>query len=133
MTLPPLPLPGPDTAEFWAGCRRHELRIQRCDGCGTPRFPPRPACPRCAGLAATWVTCSGRAGVYTWTVVHEPTLPAFRHLVPYAVGLVQLEEGVFMVGQIRGVAPDAIRVGLRVRVEFDDVTSEIALPHWRAG
>jgi uncharacterized OB-fold protein len=63
--------------------------------------------------------------------VHEPTLPAFRPLVPYAVGLVRLDEGVFMVGQIRGVAPEAIRAGLRVRVEFDDVTPEVTLPHWR--
>jgi uncharacterized OB-fold protein len=66
-------------------------------------------------------------------VVHEPTLAAFRHLVPYAVGLVQLDEGVFMVGQIRGVAPDAIRVGLEVHVEFDAVSPEITLPHWRVG
>lgn len=131
--LPPLPVPGPDNAEFWDACRRHELRIQRCRRCGETRFYPRPACPGCASLEAEWVSCSGRGRVYSWTVVHPPTLPAFAAIVPYAVGLIELEEKVFMVGQIRGVAPDAIRPGLRVTVEFDDVTEEITLPHWRAG
>ena len=129
--LPPLPLPGPDNREFWEGCRRHELRIQRCTRCRTTRFAPRPACPACASLRFEWITCAGRGRVYSWTVVHPPTLPAFRELVPYAAGLIELDEKVFMVGQIRGIHPQAIRVGLRVAVEFDDVTPEVSLPHWR--
>jgi hypothetical protein len=51
--------------------------------------------------------------------------------VPYAAGLVELEEGVFMVGQIRGCAPADVRIGLRVAVEFDDMTDGISLPQWR--
>ena len=131
--LPPLPVPGPDNAEFWEGCRRHELRIQRCRRCGETRFYPRPACPSCASLETEWIRCSGRGRVYSWTVVHPPTLAAFAALVPYAVGLVELDEKVLMVGQIRGVSPDEIRAGMRVAVEFDDVTDDISLPHWRAG
>jgi uncharacterized OB-fold protein len=129
--LPPLPLPGPDNREFWEGCRRHELRIQRCADCGAHRFPPRPGCAACASLGFGWVTCSGRGRVFAWTVVHAPTLPAFAHLVPYAAGLVQLDEGVFMVGQIRGVDPAAIRGGMPVVVEFDEITEDVTLPHWR--
>ncbi len=131
--LPPLPRPGPDTQEFWDGCRRHELRLQRCAGCRRVRFPPRPACPACGSLRFDWFTASGRARVFSWTVVHRPTLPAFEPLVPYAAGIVELDEGVFMVGQIRGSDPTAIRVGLRVQVEFDDVAADVALPHWRVG
>ncbi len=129
--LPPLPVPGPDDREFWEGCKRHELRIQRCARCHEPRFAPRPACPACAALDVEWVTCSGRGRVFSWTVVHEPVLPAFRDRVPYAAGLIELDERVFMVGQIRGVDPHAIRAGMRVQVEFDDVTEDISLPHWR--
>ncbi len=130
-SLPPLPQPSPDNAEFWAGCKRHELRIQKCDDCGATRFYPRPACPECTSLRYAWIECRGRGRVYSWTVIHPPTLAAFRDLVPYAAGLIELDEKVFMVGQIRGVAPHAIRSGLRVEVEFDDVTDEISLPHWR--
>ncbi len=130
--LPPLPQPGPDNREFWDGCRRHELRIQECRACGTRRFSPRPVCPECASPKFEWITCSGRATVWSWTVIHPPTLPAFAAKTPYAAGIVRLEEGVFMVGQIRGCDPHAIRDGMPVTVEFDDVTADVSLPHWRA-
>jgi uncharacterized OB-fold protein len=129
--LPPLPAPTEDNREFWDGCRRHELRIQRCAACRTPRFPPRPVCPRCGAFAAEWIRCAGQGEVYSFTVVHAPTLPAFAAQVPYAAGLVRLAEGVLVVGQIRGCAPDAVRIGMPVTVEFDDVTPEISLPAWR--
>lgn len=128
---PPLPQPGPDNLEFWEGCRRHELRIQRCAKCAAHRFAPKPSCPHCGSLEFAWVTCSGRGRVYTWTVIHPPTLPAFKALTPYAAGLIELDEKVFMTGQIRGVAPDTVTVGLKVRVEFDDVAEDVSLPHWR--
>jgi uncharacterized OB-fold protein len=130
--IPPLPQPGPDSQEFWDGCRRHELRLQRCADCARPRFAPRPGCPHCGSLRFAWFTAAGRARVVSWTVVHGPTLPAFQPLVPYVAGVVRLEEGPHMVGQIRGCAPDAVHDGLRVRVEFDDVTPDVSLPHWRA-
>jgi uncharacterized protein len=129
--LPPLPDPGPDGREFWDGCRRHELRLQRCASCDRARFAPRPACPWCGSLRAVWITASGRGRVFSWTVVHRPTLPAFVPMLPYAAGLIALEEGVLMVGQIRGCDPQAVRAGMEVRVEFDDVTADVSLPHWR--
>lgn len=129
--LPPLPEPGPDTREFWDGCRRHELRLQRCARCAKARFAPRPACPWCGSLRFAWFSAAGVGRVFTWTVVHRPTLPAFEALLPYAAGLVQLDEGPFMVGQLRGWDPRALRAGLRVRVEFDDLGAEVSLPHWR--
>jgi uncharacterized protein len=128
---PPLPEPGPDTREFWDGCRRHELRIQRCARCARARFAPRPGCPWCGSLRFAWFTAAGRGRVFSWTVVHRPTLPAFEAFLPYAAALVELDEGPFMVGQLRGCEPRDIRVGMRVRVEFDDVTPECSLPHWR--
>jgi uncharacterized OB-fold protein len=129
--LPPLPQPGPDTREFWDGCRRHELRLQRCARCARPRFAPRPACPWCGSLRFAWFTAAGAGRVFTWTVVHRPTLPAFAALLPYAAGIVQLDEGPFMVGQLRGRAPRELRAGLLARVEFDDVAPGLSLPHWR--
>ncbi|HEV7731796.1 MAG TPA: OB-fold domain-containing protein [Candidatus Binatia bacterium] len=131
MSTPPLPQPNPDTLEFWEGCRRHELRLQRCSDCEQARFSPRPACPACGSLRFVWFTASGRGRVYSWTVVHRPTLPAFEALVPYAAGLIVLDEGPYMVGQIRGCDPHAVRDGMAVQVEFDDVADDVSLPHWR--
>jgi uncharacterized OB-fold protein len=129
--LPPLPDPGPDGREFWAGCRRHELRLQRCAECGRARFTPRPGCPWCGALRFDWFTASGRGRVFSWTVVHRPTLPAFAALVPYAAALVELDEGPFLVGRLRGCAHGEITAGLLVRVEWDDVSPDVSLPHWR--
>ena len=64
-------------------------------------------------------------------MVHRPTLPAFEPLVPYAAGVVELEEGPMLVGQIRGCEPHALRADLPVRVEFDDVGDDVSIPHWR--
>jgi len=129
--LPPLPEPGPDTREFWDGCRRHALRLQRCAGCGRARFAPRPACPWCGSLYFGWFTASGRGHLVSWTVVHRPTLAAFEPLLPYAAGVVELEEGPMMVGQVRGCDPHELRADLPVRVEFDDVGDDVSIPHWR--
>jgi uncharacterized OB-fold protein len=128
---PPLPEPGPDAREFWDGCGRHELRLRRCADCARARFAPRPACPWCGSLAGTWFTASGRGRVFTWTVVHRPTLPAFEPLLPYVAVLVELDEGPFLVGRLRGCDPAAPRAGLAVRVEFEDVGGGVSLPHWR--
>lgn len=128
---PPLPAPGPDGLEFWAGCRRHELRLQRCAACARARFAPRPACPWCGSLSYGWFTAEGRGRVLSWTVVHRPTLPGFEALVPYAAAVVQLAEGPCLVGQLRGCDPADIRAGMAVVVEFDDVTTDVSVPHWR--
>jgi uncharacterized OB-fold protein len=129
--LPPLPEPGPDAREFWAGCRRHELRLQRCEACRRVRFAPRPGCPWCGALRFDWIAASGRGRIVSWTVVHRPTLPAFETLVPYAAAVVQLDEGPFLVGQLRGCDPRDIGPGMPVQVEFDDLSADVSLPHWR--
>ena len=112
--LPPLPEPGPDTREFWDGCRRHELRLQRCAGCARARFAPRPACPWCGSLRFAWFTRQRARAVWSpgrWCTARR--CPRSRPLLPYAAGVVELEEGAFMVGQIRGCDPHALRAGLR--------------------
>ncbi|WP_374450259.1 Zn-ribbon domain-containing OB-fold protein, partial [Stella sp.] len=57
----PLPVPDPDSAHFWAGCRSHRLLIQRCRACGTHRFPAGPICAHCRSREADWIEASGRA------------------------------------------------------------------------
>jgi uncharacterized OB-fold protein len=128
----PVPVANLDNAGFWEGCRAGELRAQRCDGCGTLRHPPRPMCPQCGDVAYQWARLSGRGVIYTFTIVHRPTLPAFDDRVPYNVVVVQLEEGLFVVSNLVGGAPDTIRIGLPVEVVFEAVGDEASLPRFRA-
>jgi len=127
----PVPVPNPDNVGFWEGCRAHELRLQRCTRCGTVRHQPRPMCPACNSLAHEWTRASGRATIYSFTIVHGPTLPVFQARAPYNVAVVQLEEGPFMVTNIVDCTAAALRIGLPVVVSFADVSDAISLPLFR--
>jgi uncharacterized OB-fold protein len=120
----PGPVITPDTAFFWAGVESGELRIQRCGECGALRHPPGPACPRCGALKPEFVVAQGTGHIHSYVVHHHPPLPGRRS--PVVVALVDLDEGVRMVGELRGVRPDAVRIDAEVRVAFAD-----GLPAWR--
>jgi len=118
-----------DTAFFWEGTARGELRIQRCRGCGTLRHPPGPMCPACGADKPEYLLAAGTGEVYSYVVHHHPPVPG--HQAPFVVALVQLTEGVRMVGELLGVDPDQVRVGMPVRAEFVKIDGDLTLPAWR--
>jgi uncharacterized protein len=127
----PLPVPNFDNQGFWDGCRQHELRLQRCAHCEALRHPPGPMCPRCQSFDYDWVRASGRGTVYTFTVVHGPTLPAFQERAPYNVVVVQLDEGPFLVSNLVTCGIGDLRIGLPVEVLFEDIAEGATLPRFR--
>ncbi len=127
----PLPQPTADNAPFYEAARRGELRFQKCKACGAFRHYPRPACSRCLSREFSWESASGRGRVYTWTVVHGPTLPAFAPSLPYNVVDVLLEEGIHFVSQILDCPPEEIRADLPVEAVFVPVNDEITLVKFR--
>ena len=131
-TSPMLPLVTPDTAFFWDGTAVGELRIQRCARCGALRHPPGPMCPAC-GEASTaggegYTGAAGTGEVFSYVVHHHPPVPGKR--LPMVVALVQLPEGVRILGEMPGVRPDQVRIGLPVRVTFTRA-GDMSLPAWR--
>jgi uncharacterized OB-fold protein/acyl dehydratase len=118
-----------DTEFFWAGTARHELRIQRCGECGALRHPPGPACLACGAAKPGYVVAAGTGEIYSYVVHHHPPVPGRQ--VPFVVALVQLPEGVRMVGELLGAAPDQAKIGLPVRAEFADIDDAFTLPAWR--
>ena len=134
-TSPMLPLVTPDTAFFWDGTAVGELRIQRCAACGALRHPPGPMCPACgeastAGAAGGegYTVAAGTGEVFSYVVHHHPPVPGKR--LPMVVALVQLPEGVRILGEMPGVRPDQVRIGLPVRVTFTRA-GDMSLPSWR--
>ncbi|WP_323179413.1 bifunctional MaoC family dehydratase N-terminal/OB-fold nucleic acid binding domain-containing protein [Streptomyces sp. NBC_00198] len=127
----PRPVVNLDNAGFWEGVGHRRLLIQRCTGCGTLRFPWLPGCNTCGGPAWDTVEASGEGTVYSYVVMHHPSFPAFDP--PYAVGLIELAEGVRMVSNVVGVPHDRVEVGLPVRLEFRQYDEELLLPVFRAG
>jgi uncharacterized protein len=129
---PPMrPQVTPDTAFFWAGTLAGELRIQRCASCGALRHPPGPMCPACGTPGdGGYVVAAGTGEVFSYVVHHHPPVPGKQ--LPLVVALVQLPEGVRMVGEMPGVAPDQVRIGLPVRSTFLRIDDDLALPAWRS-
>ena len=127
----PLPQANPQTEEFWEGCKRHELLIQRCTDCGTYRHYPRPMCPNCGSWNAAWVRVSGKGTVYSYLIAVQPFHPGFAAEAPYAAVIVELDEGVRLVSNMMECTPEEIHIGMPVEVAFDDVTEEVTLPRFK--
>ncbi len=134
----PVPVPDADTQPFWDGCRSGELRIQRCASCAKWLWQPRPICSSCQSPDPVWTKVSGDGFVASWTVMRPPTLPAFADRVPYVLLLVELDEGVRLVGYLvdrdgRLLRSDgeaeAVAIGRRVSVRFHDQAG-VVLPSW---
>jgi uncharacterized OB-fold protein len=69
--------------------------------------------------------------IFSFTVIHQTADPRFREDVPYVFALIDLDERVRLWSNIVGIDPEAVRVGQRVQVEWDDVTETVALPKFR--
>jgi len=123
----PIPRPTPETAHFWAGTQRGELRLQKCDDCAHVYFPPRPFCPACSSRSVTDFAASGRGYLDSY-VINERPHPAFDG--PYSIALVRLEEGPRLMTNIVGCAqtPEALELDMALQVTFEQVAEDIALP-----
>jgi hypothetical protein len=127
----PLPRIDEESRGFWEACRRHELYVQRCRDCGAVRYYPRALCPSCLSDRTEWRRASGKGTVYTFTVTYQNQSAGFRDALPYVMAYVELEEGVRMLTNIIGCAPEDVRIGMLVEVTFDDVTAELTLPKFK--
>ncbi|HZQ31743.1 MAG TPA: Zn-ribbon domain-containing OB-fold protein [Mycobacterium sp.] len=117
------PTISPDTAFFWNGLHQHKLLIQRCAGCGALRQPPRPMCPACNSLEWETIESSGKGTVYSYVMPQHPQMPFMEY--PYIVVLVELEEGVRLVSNLCGIAPDDVEVGMPVEVFYQTFDSAV--------
>ena len=125
----PVPTPSPMSAPYWDACRRRQLVFLRCDACGTIALRPAGVCGNCLGRSLSWVPSSGSGRLYSWTVVWRPQHPSFR--VPYAPGIVALDEGWWMISAVIGCEPDELHADMGVAVEFHPASDEITLPYFR--
>ena len=112
-------LPDPDSEPYWDGAAAGELRYRHCASCETVIFYPRSLCTHCGAPNPDWAVSKGQGTVYAVSVVHRAP-PAFKGQSPYAVLLVDLDEGFRMMSRIIDVEPDSVSIGDRVRVIFQD-------------
>jgi hypothetical protein len=136
--LPPRPIPDADTQSFWDAVAARRLLIPRCGVCDRWIWQPRPVCPSCRAPAPVWTEVSGSGRIASWTVIHPPVLPVWAERVPFVVVLVELDEGVRLIGQLvdgdgtllqtNGEA-EGIAMGARVALRWREEAG-ITLPVW---
>ena len=87
-------------------------------------------CPACGEASdGGYTVAAGTGEVFSYVVHHHPPVPGKR--LPMVVALVQLPEGVRILGEMPGVRPDQVRIGLPVRVTFTRA-GDMSLPSWRS-
>ncbi|MGI5455679.1 Zn-ribbon domain-containing OB-fold protein [Streptomyces sp. CA-249302] len=108
------------TRTYWDAATEGRLLIRRCGACGRAHHYPREFCPHCWSEDVRWEPASGRAALYTWSVVHRNDLPPFGERVPYVAAVVDLAEGPRMMTEVVGCAEGGLRAGMVLEVVFRD-------------
>jgi uncharacterized OB-fold protein len=123
------PVVSRDTQFFWDGATARELRIQRCEACGALRHPPGPLCPACGSSNLGYVVAAGTGVVHSYVVHHHPPVPG--RTPPYVVALVELTEGVRMLGEVLDGTAETVAVGTPVELAWHEDGAGVVLPAWR--
>jgi uncharacterized OB-fold protein len=123
MSDPPfrvLPRLTPLNRHFWTGGEQGELRFLRCEPCARYIHPPSPVCPECLGKQLEPTAVSGRATIATFTLNHQPWVPAPDH--PYPIAIVEIEEqpDVRLMTNIVNCDAESVHIGMPVRVVFEN-------------
>jgi uncharacterized OB-fold protein len=127
----PIPEITEDLRPFFAAAREGRLVVQRCTGCGRRRFPARDICSECLGRQSEWIASAGRGRLVSFNVMHQVYHPGFAAEVPYAVALVELDDGARMLTNVVECPLDRLRVGLAVEVTFERRSPDVTLPQFR--
>ncbi len=138
----------PDNDSEWkdylSAARQHRLVLRACTACGLMRYPPTHACPWCMELGWHWHEVSGRGTTYSYEIVVHAIQPGFREWAPYPVVLVELDEqrgqptpdealriiANLVTPDFRPEAEEQVAIGKRVRVIFQDLSADVALPQF---
>ncbi len=130
--------------EHFKLARNHRLMLRACGACGLMRYPPSHGCPYCGALQWSWAEVSGRGHIYSYEIVAHAIQPGFKDWTPYAVVLVELDEqrdqptpdealriiANLVTADFRPEPEENVAVGKRVRVVFQDLAPEFALPQF---
>jgi uncharacterized protein len=121
----------PTTEPFWEATREERFLLQWCTDCGQPVFYPREVCPACLGSSLEWRPSSGRGEVYAVTVEYKPQNPMMAAMAPYAVALIDLEDGVRLLSNVVGCPAEDVRVGMAVEVAWEPLSDGRNLPQFQ--
>jgi uncharacterized OB-fold protein len=120
------------TRPYWEAAADGRLLLRRCRDCGRAHHYPREFCPCCWSEDVVWEQASGRATLYTWSVVHLNDLPPFGERVPYTAAVVDLAEGPRMMTElVQCDAGPELVPGIELEAGFRRLSDEVVVPVFR--
>jgi len=133
-TQPPKLVPDPDgrNADFYRHLASGRVHLQRCDDCARSLHPPRYLCAGCGSDRLTFVAAEGVGRLFSWTVTHRPLDPGWAGEGPWATVVVEMSEGVRLVGGWRGALSE-LALDLRVVSEVERVSDDFARIYFKPG
>jgi hypothetical protein len=115
--------------QFYKNIIEGKLLGGKCRKCAKVHLPPRPICDSCYSKEFDWIEIPTKGKLLTYTVIHIS--PAqFQSMTPYAIGIVQLENGLRLPGMIRGVPLEQVKVGMDLAVDFGTCAAVQPWPQW---
>jgi uncharacterized OB-fold protein len=115
--------------QFYKNINQGKLLGGKCTKCGKMHLPPRPVCDSCYSKEFEWTEVPTNGKLLTYTIIH--IAPAqFQSMAPYAMGIVQLENGLKMPGMIRGVPLEQVKVGIDLTMDFGTCVAVQPWPQW---
>jgi uncharacterized protein len=115
--------------QFYKFLNQQKLMAGKCLKCGKIHLPPRPMCDNCFSKDFEWLQISGKGKLLTYTVIHVAP-QQFQALTPYAVGIMELENGLKIPGMIQGTTQDDLKIGMELNLDFGTCSSPQQWPQW---
>jgi hypothetical protein len=115
--------------QFYKHILQGKLLGGKCKKCGKIHLPPRPLCDNCFSNEFEWIELPQKGKLLTYTVIHVAP-PQFQGMAPYAVGIIKLENGLKIPSMIRDVAPEQIKIGMQLAIDFGTCAATQPWPQW---
>jgi len=115
--------------QFYKSIKQRRFMGGKCLKCGKIHLPPRPLCDNFLSTEFEWIELPKAGKLLTYTIIHVAPIQ-FQNMVPYAVGIIQLENGVKIPGMIKEVAFDKIKIGMPLKIEFEETSQTQQWPQW---
>ncbi|OBK39239.1 DNA-binding protein [Mycobacterium sp. 1245111.1] len=127
MTTPDRPTIDTDGQAWWSAVQDRTLMVNACRSCGRNSLYARPFCPHCWGDDVELAPASGRARLYTWSVIHQNG-PPFDSRVPYVLAMVDLLEGPRLMTVVDDCSGDDLRPDLELVIAFRENDDGFVVP-----
>lgn len=103
--------------------QRYRLEAAKCTKCGYIAFPPRLICPKCKSRTFQTVQLSDEGKILTFTIIRV-SAEQFSKQTPFAIGIIELNDGVRITSQIVDTELDKIQIGNKVKMVLRKVQQD---------